>query len=601
MVRSKKGFTLTELIVVLVILSLIISISTVVFINVRKNALKKDYDNLVFYLEAKAEEYASDTNITTVSVDDLIKERYVVPDDGENIINPETNENMNCYIIKSIFESGKYEAKLSEKLDRINGTCKTYDKTGMFEMCEVSGNTCKSISNNKWFNKDITLGVKYANSDTRITNATFSWTSTNGSTSNSDTISAETKTVSKNTYKCQIDVDNIIGEAISVINIDKEKPIINSVSFDRNWQKEKEVVIDATDKDGSGVDKYSVVLENASCNYKDTNKIVVNKIGKYKYCVIDKAGNETFDYVEIDKIDSEIPKNPDITASDGKTQDKWHSQNFTLSFSSKNVVSTITYYYGTSKDNLNVSGDKVSIDATYHNKTIYVKACNIVNSCSGISSYKVLIDTVKPTIIAKNASVTIPEGEKVISTTLFNDPVFGVSGGSLTCNPVDTALLNLGTHTVTCTATGNNGLSSFASVSLTVEAAYVCSEGTLVNHPSLGYICTVPPDYTTKESCTYGPWDHCKESCSKYLTSKCLQTTKVCTSYSTTCITMYGGKKICFPGGACNQYYEYCSKYEEKEVCVPTMCDKCVNIPILCHDGWTIADGMCYKNATKAS
>ena len=236
---NKKGFTLTELIVVLVILSLIISISTVVFINVRKNALKKDYDNLVFYLEAKAEEYASDTNITTVSVDDLIKEGYVVPDDGENIINPETNENMNCYIIKSIFESGKYEAKLSEKLDRINGTCKTYDKTGMFEMCEVSGNTCKSISNNKWFNKDITLGVKYANSDTRITNATFSWTSTNGSTSNSDTISAETKTVSKNTYKCEIDVDNIIGEAISVINIDKEKPIINSVSFDRNCQKEK--------------------------------------------------------------------------------------------------------------------------------------------------------------------------------------------------------------------------------------------------------------------------------------------------------------------------------------------------------------------------
>ena len=40
-VISKKGFTLTELIAVIVVLSLLISISTVVFINVRKNVLKK--------------------------------------------------------------------------------------------------------------------------------------------------------------------------------------------------------------------------------------------------------------------------------------------------------------------------------------------------------------------------------------------------------------------------------------------------------------------------------------------------------------------------------------------------------------------------------
>ena len=526
----------------------------------------------------------------------------MVPDDGESIINPETNENMNCYIIKSTFESGKYEAKLSEKLDRIDGACKTYDKTGMLEMCEVSGNTCNSIANNKWINKDITLGVKYTNSDTRITNAKFSWISTNGFTSDLDTISTETKTVSKNTYKCEIDVDNIIGEAISVINIDKEKPIINSVSFDRNWQKEKEVVIDATDKDGSGVDKYSVVLENASCNYKDTNKIVVNKIGKYKYCVIDKAGNETFDYVEIDKIDSEIPKNPDITASDGKTQDKWHSQNFTLSFSSKNVDSTITYYYGISKDNLNISSDKVSIDTTYHNKTIYVKACNIVNSCSGISSYNVLIDTVKPTIIAKNASVTIPEGEKVISSTLFNAPVFGVSGGSLTCNPVDTALLNLGTHTVTCTATGNNGLSSFASVSLTVEAAYVCSEGTLVNHPSLGYICSKGTSPRNEKIC--GKFVQCGETCTTVTDpTNCLKYTKTCASYSFTqnCITI-GTGKICVPGTmTCKSYNTICSTYGTKKVCSPKICEECLGYTVYCDDDWTFGGSFCYKNATKAS
>ena len=61
-VRSKKGFTLIELIAVIVVLSLLISISTAVFINVRKNVLKKAYEDLVLYLETKAEEYRSADN-----------------------------------------------------------------------------------------------------------------------------------------------------------------------------------------------------------------------------------------------------------------------------------------------------------------------------------------------------------------------------------------------------------------------------------------------------------------------------------------------------------------------------------------------------------
>ena len=60
--NNKKGFTLTELIAVIVILSLIISLATISVLAIRKNVLKKDYNNLVTYLETKAAEYANETN-----------------------------------------------------------------------------------------------------------------------------------------------------------------------------------------------------------------------------------------------------------------------------------------------------------------------------------------------------------------------------------------------------------------------------------------------------------------------------------------------------------------------------------------------------------
>ena len=73
-IKKNKAFTLTELIAVIVILSILITLSVVVFMNIRGNILEKEYTNLVSYLETKAALYAKDTGITTISVEDLIKE-----------------------------------------------------------------------------------------------------------------------------------------------------------------------------------------------------------------------------------------------------------------------------------------------------------------------------------------------------------------------------------------------------------------------------------------------------------------------------------------------------------------------------------------------
>ena len=113
-IKKNKAFTLTELIAVIVILSILITLSVVVFMNIRRNTLEKEYTNLVSYLETKAALYAKDTGITTISVEDLIKEGYIKPDDETDIYDPRDNKSMNCYLIKMEFKDGEYIAKLSD-------------------------------------------------------------------------------------------------------------------------------------------------------------------------------------------------------------------------------------------------------------------------------------------------------------------------------------------------------------------------------------------------------------------------------------------------------------------------------------------------------
>ena len=288
--NNNRGFTLTELIAVIVIIGILISVGTITFINVRNKVLKKDYNNLVTYLETKASEYANDTNITTISVEDLIKEGYVNPDDQDNVYNPETKESMNCYIIKSTFEDGKYVAKLAQDLGKEEGKCKTYTKTNRFSMCKYNNETkkCDNLDKDVWYNKDITLGVKYSNKDEIISdaNATFNWTSTNGFSSQENLVETKTNVISQNTYKCEITIGENIDEVNAVINIDKQAPTILDIKYDKNWASEKNVVVEAYDMDGSGILGYSFVDENASCgSFKSENNKKYTVVGTNTYKV----------------------------------------------------------------------------------------------------------------------------------------------------------------------------------------------------------------------------------------------------------------------------------------------------------------------------
>lgn len=417
MMKNKKGFTLVELIAVIGIISLLIALSSVALINIRSNVLNNDYENLKSYLETRAAKYASDTNIKTVSVEELIKEGYVKPDDNTDVYNPVTNESMNCVIITSKDDGkGNYTSTLGEDLGKENGKCVTYQNTGDLEIClyDSSKNTCEAFDDDNWFNHDIELSVRYKNGNEIEDDALIEWDSNNGYHNDGKIINITTDAVITSNYHVKVTVDKKVGEAKKAVKVDKKAPVVRNVKVDNGWSKEKTVVVDATDT-GSGVKGYALILSRNECSnnandYQASNTFKINKNGTYKACVIDKASNyinassqTANSIIEVNNIDTSIPKVPVITASDGIASDNWHREKtFSLTFTgSDNVevgMSPVKYYYGFSKNNANVVGSKIdNIDeSNYHQKTIYVRACNEAGSCSEFSEYKVKMDSTPP-------------------------------------------------------------------------------------------------------------------------------------------------------------------------------------------------------------
>ena len=412
--KNKKGFTLIELIAVLVVLSILIASSVAVFINIRNSVLRKEKNNLITYLETKAIEYANETNVTAVSVEDLIKIGLIKPDDETDIYDPVTRESMNCYIIDLVWEDGEYKAKFGSNVGKNGTTCNEYTRRKNLVICQVVGNNCNDIKNEQWFKDDITIGLKFVNGKRIIKESGYeiNWKSNTGISSIEDTIKTNVDLIANINYTAKVIKDNEVSEASQIVNIDKEAPIINEIKYNTNWSKSKEIEIIASDGLGSGVGGYVIVLENEKCSgYNTNNKITIKSNGNYKVCIRDKAGNETEKVIKVSTIDTK-PENPIISASDGIASGNFHSKDYILSWKSTyNGTQDLVYYYGTDKTKMINKGTSVGAKKEQYNVIMYVKACTREsNLCSGISSYKINVDTI-PTNPVISASDGIASGK----------------------------------------------------------------------------------------------------------------------------------------------------------------------------------------------
>ena len=112
----KKGFTLTEVMVVIAVLSIIILMAIPAYLGITETLKNNQYDNKVKLINTKASEWASDNNIsedTTITVGRLVDEGYLDMDDetskDKRVINPKDGTSMDCYHVDITVNNSAYE------------------------------------------------------------------------------------------------------------------------------------------------------------------------------------------------------------------------------------------------------------------------------------------------------------------------------------------------------------------------------------------------------------------------------------------------------------------------------------------------------------
>ena len=155
--KNKKGFTLVELLSVIVLLGIIITIGIFSVSSIRKTILDRQYKNLKTEIEIAAEKYYSDTESTEVYVDTLIKEGYLKADNKSmTITDPRDKTSLNCHIV-TINDNEEGNLGIESNIDE-NGNCNEEAIVNSeISIVDIDGNKI----NKTWYKGPITLKVKF--------------------------------------------------------------------------------------------------------------------------------------------------------------------------------------------------------------------------------------------------------------------------------------------------------------------------------------------------------------------------------------------------------------------------------------------------------
>ncbi len=214
------------------------------------------------------------------------------------------------------------------------------------------------------------------------------------------------------------------------------------------------------------------------------------------YIARDGAGNEETVTRKFTVVEAEGPiLNFSNVGSEIWTQD----QTITVTATDNSNLKTFTYEVikdGVSKGvtNVEVSGKSATASVSLNESGIYsikLTGSDEYGNTTTLESGEYKIDVTKPIFTAKSTEAeTIMQGaSNVIESTYFNSVTWSISGeGNVACKSGSTTVTNtstlaVGTHEITCTATGQNGLSTSASKTIVIKAPIVDTTG--ANKPSL--------------------------------------------------------------------------------------------------------------------
>ena len=415
--KKNKGFTLTELLAVIVIIAILSVAAISGYSTMTRNSKKKTYESKVGEIENAAIKFAKDANLrssTTISVNKLVVEGYLQPDESTetglaSISNPVNNENMICNLVRITVNDDLYIAEYYEnKKDCLIAEQEMLDLEINIKAKELNGNTIGNniaIINNvaNWTRTDVLLivsseeytdfnSISYDFDGRTITkekNTPVS-TATNYVETDYDKIAIKDVLIMFNnevtvTYNMN---DGTIHSRTVVVRIDKEIPTARAVaSNDVSTSSTRKVSLTLDDANGSGVKGFYVskssdftgkplIKDTSDKDSKEAghgsfagyNSHFYGEQGEYYIKVIDKVGNEYItEKIELSNFDPNANScKITVTPLTGETptywteDTEWYNKNIKVTTTSNNDISSmgLKYFYDVVNVGTNITNEK---------------------------------------------------------------------------------------------------------------------------------------------------------------------------------------------------------------------------------------------------
>lgn len=368
---KKNGFTLVELLAVIVILAILVLMAIPAYNSISNNVKKKHNENVVKYIELQAEKFVSEEKITSdteefsFTVGTLVSNGYLDEDgkeDNQSVYYDGYHKNIICNEIKIYYSNNKPHAKYTN-----NNDCDLNSQNFVNEVMDVeayksdsslakinyvtlsgNANTVAFDRRLNWVNSDVLLLLNIKNNDKRIDTTNIksvTWTTANNKIIKSEgawltDIKDYTETgtylnafeittaniLDDNKIKVSIEVEYEDKKAslstYVIVRIDKQSPTLTSNASDNWTMAARKITLIGDDKKGSGIN-YFCVSENRTYNPETCERVDLSKgsktkgvfekyRGEFYAWAIDNVGNisdqENPAFISVVNIDNTAPE-----------------------------------------------------------------------------------------------------------------------------------------------------------------------------------------------------------------------------------------------------------------------------------------------------